>query len=346
MVDFAGWDMPIQYSTINDEHHAVRKNAGLFDIAHMGRLRFRGPQAEAFLDSLLTNDVTRMNVGQIRYSLVCNESGGILDDVLVYRFADSWMLVVNASNREKILGWIDQQRGDADFDMTDETLSTFMAALQGPQSTRLMTFQLSEQAETLSYYHALEVELPGIGPSIVSRTGYTGEDGFEVIVPQESGQSWWTQCMETGASEGLQPCGLGCRDTLRLEAAMPLYGHEMDETVDPFTAGLDFGVRLKAGDFIGKQALIEASKRKERRRRIGLVLKERRIARTGADILHAGDVVGQVSSGTFSPTLEVSIAMGYVPSKLSVPGTMLDIDIRGKHVAAEVVPLPFYKATR
>ena len=229
MVDFAGWEMPIQYTSIVEEHQSVRRHAGLFDIAHMGRLRFSGPDAQQQLDVLLTNDVTRLKQGQVRYSLVCNELGGILDDVLVYGLEDSFLLVVNASNREKIVAWIDRHRGPFDVDVADETPGTFMLALQGPAAVRLLGGHVDHDLAGMQYYTTVETRTAGVR-STVSRTGYTGEDGFEVIVPSEEGPRLWETFMAEG--DPPQACGLGCRDTLRLEAAMPLYGHELDESTD------------------------------------------------------------------------------------------------------------------
>ncbi len=342
MVEFAGWDMPIQYTSIIEEHLSVRERAGLFDIGHMGRLRFTGPDACSLLDRLLTNDVTRLAVGQVRYSLICNESGGTLDDVLVYRFADCDRLVVNASNREKIINWIHQHCGNADVEMTDETLDTSMTAVQGPESLDLLQPMTDVDLSQLRYFTAIETTLNGL-EALVSRTGYTGEDGFEIVVSADGGQRMWESLIASGKPVGLLPCGLGCRDTLRLEAAMPLYGHEMDETTDPLTAGLGFGVKLKAGDFIGKEALLHIAQQPLEKQRVGLRLNGRRIAREGAQVFAENGQVGVVTSGTFSPTLEQPIAMAYVSTDVSDIGTAVQVDLRGQRVAAEIVDLPFYK---
>jgi len=342
MVDFAGWEMPVQYTTIVDEHTAVRQAAGLFDIAHMGRLIFRGADAEKFLDSIVTNDVTAIDVRQIRYALVTNESGGILDDVLVYRFSDFHMLVVNASNRIKILDWIEQHRTGFDVTVEDVTLEQAMLAIQGPKAIDILAPHVDFDIRTLKYYTAVTTDVLGTA-GIVSRTGYTGEDGFEVILPSDSAVRLWETLIEGGAGQGLQPAGLGCRDTLRLEAAMPLYGHELNEQIDPFTAGLSFGVKLQAGDFIGKAALLAAQADKTRRRRVGLELSGKRIAREGAELFVGDEKAGMVTSGTFSPTLQKTIAMGYVTADYAAVGTAIEVDIRGKRVEAQIVKLPFYK---
>ena len=343
MVDFAGWEMPIQYSTITEEHHAVRRAAGIFDIAHMGRINFTGHDAAAFLDSIVTNNVAAIEVGQIRYALVTNESGGILDDVLVYKLDDSYLLVVNASNRLKILDWIEQHRGSFDVTVEDRTAEDFMFALQGPRAIQILNplVEHCDIAET-GYYRCASVTFGG-EPGLLSRTGYTGEDGFEIICATENGAALWNQVIEAGADHGLLPAGLGCRDTLRLEAAMPLYGHELDEATDPYTAGLAFAVKLNAADFIGKSAVTANKADKNRNRRVGLQLEGRRIAREGAKVFSGEQEIGQVTSGTFSPTLEQSIAMAYLTADHAAIGTPVEIDIRGKRHAATVVKLPFYK---
>ena len=343
MVDFAGWDMPVQYSTIAEEHSAVRTKAGLFDIAHMGRLLFEDEGAERFLNYLLTCNVSELNEGQIRYGLVTNERGGILDDILVYRFPNRYLLVVNASNRLKILGWIEKHRAGFDVSVRDETENTAMVALQGPQSVGILNLLTLPglDVDSLEYYTGLDCEVLG-APAIVSRTGYTGEDGFELIVPADWGIDLWETLMEKGAGLGLKPAGLGCRDTLRLEAAMPLYGHELSENLDPFSAGLGFAVKLDKENFIGQEALREL-RDKTAKRRVGLVLEGKRIAREGSNIFHQGAEVGEVTSGTYSPTLEKSIAMGYIEKSVAKPDTEIDVEIRTQKIPARIVKLPFYR---
>lgn len=345
MVEFAGWEMPVQYAGIGAEHQAVRTAAGLFDIGHMGRLRFGGPDAGRLLDRIVTIDVAEMHVGQVKYALVCNERGGILDDVLVYRLISDYLLVVNASNRLKILSWIEERGGGLQFHLTDDTFAWFMLALQGPRAVEILHPLVAHDIAGLSYYWAVEDEVMGTA-GLVSRTGYTGEDGFEVILPAEHGPRLWETLIERGQSAGLQPAGLGSRDTLRLEAAMPLYGHELDEATDPFTAGLGFAVDLDKADFIGREALEVAKARADRPKRVGLELEGKRIAREGT-ILWMGDrEIGRVTSGTFSPTLGRSIAMAYVAPDAAAPGTRIEADIRGRREAATVVKLPFYRRSR
>ncbi len=345
MVEFGGWHMPVQYSTIVEEHNVVRNAAGLFDISHMGRLRFSGDDACSFLDYLLTNDVSKLQVGQVRYSLVCNENGGVLDDVLVYRLPDCYMLVVNASNRTKIVDWIGQHISKFNVDFEDQTLSNAMIAVQGPKAVEILAALGAETASKHRYYSASPMTVAGMD-TLVSRTGYTGEDGFELIVPSNAGMELWNVLLEAGLPFGVQVCGLGCRDTLRLEAAMPLYGHELNEDTDPLTAGLDFAVKLEAADFLGRDALIKIAESPTGKVRVGLELDGKRIAREGAGILSGEQSVGEVTSGTFSPTLQKAIAMGYVDAAGSETGTEVEVDIRGKRHAARVVNLPFYKRAK
>lgn len=342
MVEFGGWHMPVQYSTIVEEHGTVRQAVGLFDIAHMGRLWFTGPDACRFLDHLLTNDVSKLKVGQVRYSLVTNELGGILDDVLVYRLDDAYMLVVNASNRLKIVDWITSRQSGFDCQMDDRTVSHPMIAIQGPRALDVVVRLGHEDAGAMKYYSIAPATVGG-QPVLVSRTGYTGEDGFEVIAAADVAADLWEQTVAAGQEFGLQACGLGCRDTLRLEAAMPLYGHELSESIDPLTAGLQFAVKLEADDFIGRSALREIKAGGGLRKRVGLELAGRRIAREGAAVLINEETIGEVTSGTFSPTLQEPIAMAYVSAAASRPGTVVEIDIRGKREAAAVVELPFYR---
>jgi aminomethyltransferase len=273
---------------------------------------------------------------------VCNEAGSILDDVLVYRCDGYYLLVVNASNREKIVGWIDRHKAGFDVLVEDMTFDWGMLALQGPRALGLLTPLTDVDLAGMKYYTATEAIVNG-ETSLVSRTGYTGEDGFEVILPAGELVRLVERLIADGAAAGLIPCGLGCRDTLRLEAAMPLYGHEMDEDMDPLKAGLGFGVKLDAADFIGKGALVRIKANPVDKQRIGIRLAGRRIAREGSAIFTGAAQVGTVTSGTFSPTLEAVIAMGYVPKSLAAERTALEIDIRGKREAATVVSLPFYR---
>lgn len=349
MAEFAGFDMPIQYSSIIAEHEATRSKATLFDISHMGRLRFDGPRADQFLDGLTTRRVHDMVSGQVRYSLLCNEHGGILDDILVYCLESPsgttyFLMVVNASNRSKVVDWLKPKLADfPDVEMTDTTERTAMIAVQGPRALDLCRPLLPASVFSLGYYRAKVTEQMS-KPVIASRTGYTGEDGLELIVRSEDAERVWENLMLAGREMGVIAAGLGARDTLRLEAGMPLYGHELDETIDPLSAGLDFAVQFKDRQFIGKEALERIKQQGVPRKRIGLILDGRRAARQGADVLNQdGQRLGTVCSGSFSPTLNQPIAMAYVDSLHSLEGAHLEVDIRGSKVGARLVPLPFYK---
>lgn len=342
MVDFAGWDMPVQYTTIVEEHTAVRAAAGLFDISHMGRLSFGGPDSLALIQRVYTNNAATMKDFQVRYGLVCNDQGGIRDDVLVYRWPYGYAMVVNASNREKILAWLAESKNavstNLNVDIKDQTLDTCMIAVQGPRAMEMCKGLTEADPSQLAYYYAAPTRYQGQN-CVVSRTGYTGEDGVEYMVSAKQGLQLWEEL----ARRGGKPCGLGARDTLRLEAAMPLYGHELSEDIDPFQAGLGWAVKLDKGDFRGRDALLKRKQDGTLRQRVGLELAGKRIAREGAAVKIAGQAVGQVTSGTFTPTLNKTIAMAYVDSACQKPGTVCQVDVRGKEEPAQVVPLPFYR---
>lgn len=347
--EFAGYQMPIQYTSIVAEHNATRTAAGLFDISHMGRLRFEGERASQLLDHLLTRRVTDMNPGMVRYSLMCNEEGGILDDVLVACLESPsgrlfFLLVVNASNRPKILKWIQPHLADfPDVAFHDATDTTAMIAVQGPKAVEIAGRLLPPKVLALKYYKGVVTEQMG-KPCIVTRTGYTGEDGFELTVKAEDAPRVWENLMLAGREHGVAPVGLGARDTLRLEAGMPLYGHELSEAIDPFRAGLGFAVSLGDRTFLGSDALLTNSKIPQPVTRVGLKLEGRRAAREGAAVLDPDRrQVGEVTSGTFSPTLEAPISMAYVASEVAKSGGSVDVDIRGSIVSAAITPLPFYK---
>jgi aminomethyltransferase len=338
MVDFAGWDMPVQYTSIIEEHVAVRKEAGLFDVSHMGRLSFGGAEAAEFVQYVWTNNAATMADFQARYGLICNDKGGIRDDVLVYKWPYGFAMVVNASNRTKIVEWLGQHKGDRKVEIIDQTLTTCMVALQGPKSLEMCKELTESDVSKLTYYSATPTRFGG-QPCVVSRTGYTGEDGFEFMLGAGQGLQLW----EMLVSRGAKPCGLGARDTLRLEAAMPLYGHELTEEIDPFQAGVAWAVKMDKGDFVGRAALEQRRQDKTLRRRVGLELTGKRLAREGNVVEVDGKEVGRVTSGTFGPTVQKSIAMAYLEPACAAVGTTVSVDIRGKAEAARVVPLPFYK---
>jgi aminomethyltransferase len=347
MVDFADWSMPVQYTSIVEEHTACRSAATLFDVSHMGRFRFDGPGAAAFLDRLLTRRVLGMAPGKIRYALVTNESGGILDDVLVYHLAETdgrpfHLLVVNAGNRAKIAAWIKSHLSPADnVSFSDRTLETAMIAVQGPKALQISQQVVNGNLAALDYYTGIVARI-GNTEGIASRTGYTGEDGCELIVPADAAHAVWTKLFSLGQAAGITAAGLGARDTLRLEAAMPLYGHELSEEINPLDAGLDFAVNLKDREFIGKSALAKFKNGPPRRKRVGLEPTGKRVPREHYPVLSGTEQVGEVTSGTFSPTLQRPIAMAYVRPEFAVVGSELSVDIRGTAMPARVVKLPFY----
>jgi len=349
--------MPVQYSSIVAEHRATRGGVGLFDVSHMGRLRIDGPGAVDFLERVLTRSTAHLAAGRVRYSLVCNPQGGILDDILVYRTDDArgecFLLVVNAGNRDKIWQWLNAHSTEFDVHLEDRTLETAMIAVQGPAAVGLVA-ELStatgpESAGAVSgltYYHCGRSKVCGVA-ALVSRTGYTGEDGFELIVDATDAVSVWAGLLDRGQHVGAVAAGLGARDTLRLEAAMPLYGHELTEETNPFQAGLAFAVNLDRRDFIGHEALMQLHDEPRQPRRVGLHLSTRRVPREGYIVAApSGDKVGWITSGTHSPTLEQPIAMAYLDPAYSAVATELEVDIRGESVAVRVVQLPFYQRKR
>jgi aminomethyltransferase len=341
MVPFGGWEMPVQYAGIIDEHTAVRTAAGLFDISHMGRLSFGGPDALALIEKVFTNSAATMKDFQVRYGLVCNEAGGILDDILVYRWPYGWAMVVNASNRTKIVDWLNAHSAGLDVQMIDQSDTTAMVAVQGPKAIALCAGLFEGDPSTLKYYYAMPTKYRGTN-CVVSRTGYTGEDGLEIMIKADLVVGLVDELM----NRGVVPAGLGCRDTLRLEAAMPLYGHELNDTTDPYQAKLGWAVKLDKGDFIGREALVLRKADTTRPVRVGLELEGKRAAREGCPIVHGGQPVGHVCSGSYAPGLARSIAMGYVAPALQGVGTALEVDIRGTLTPAKVVPLPFYQRAK
>lgn len=347
MVDFAGWSMPVQYTSIIDEHNATRTAVGMFDVSHMGRFRFADPEACGFLDSLTTRRVWPMETGKIRYSLMTRDDGGVLDDVLVYHLQDLdgkpfCFMVVNASNREKILGWLHESGDLAKFGFEDRTTQTAMIAVQGPKALAAVDPLCDVAPSSLKYYHGMMTTVCGVS-AIVSRTGYTGEDGCELTVDAASAVKIWTTILDAASPGGGSAVGLAARDTLRLEAAMPLYGHEFTEETNPATSDVDFAINLKDRDFPGRDAIADARKDSTLRRRIGLSMEGKRVAREHSMIYDGDKLVGEVTSGTFSPTLQKPIAMGYVDPAFSTVGKQLEIDVRGKRMPATVCELPFYK---
>ncbi|MBI2918240.1 MAG: glycine cleavage system aminomethyltransferase GcvT [Chloroflexi bacterium] len=339
MMPFAGWEMPVQYTSIIAEHRAVRSRAGLFDVSHLGRIRIEGPQAEPLLQRVLTVDVSRMAPGKARYSMLCREDGGILDDPVLYRLeADRFILVCNAISTRKVLDWLGTWNKSYGATLTDVTQETGALAFQGPRAAGHLAVLCTSTLNEMPPFTCVPARVAGL-QGLVARTGYTGEDGFEIYLHVPGPLALWQVLMQ----HGMVPCGLGARDTLRLEAGFLLYGQDMDETVNPFEAGLERFVHLEKREFVGREALLVARDRPPERRMVGLVLVGPGVARSGYPILHQGWPVGRVTSGTYAPTLDVSIALGYVPPAVSSPGTRLEIDIRGRTAEAEVVSRPFYR---
>jgi aminomethyltransferase len=341
MVPFAGYLMPVQYQTgITAEHAAVRERAGLFDVSHMGEFEVRGPQAIEFVTYVTTNDVAGLAIGQVHYSTILNARGTIEDDCLVYRFADRIMLVVNASNREKDWQLLETSRTARRFDctLTDISDDTALLALQGPQAQRLLQPLTATDLEPIGYYHFAEGAAAGVR-AVISRTGYTGEDGFELYVPAGDALRLWNALTR---SDAITPAGLGARDSLRLEMGMALYGNDIDDTVTPLEANLGWLVKLAKGDFVGRDALAAQKASGVPRKLVGFTTTERAFPRPGYTVLLAGTARGPVRSGTVSPTLGVGIGTCYLPTAATAPGTAIELDIRGKRVPASVARMPFY----
>jgi aminomethyltransferase len=342
MVPFGGWDMPVEYSGLISEHLAVRKAAGLFDVSHMGELEVEGTGALPFLQRVTANDVGKLSVGQGQYSALPMPSGAPVDDVIVYRRApERFLLVVNAANREKDWKWLQDQSPSACV-LTDRSDEYALLALQGPAAQSILQGLTAIDLASLASYHFAEGEVGG-HPVMVARTGYTGEDGFELFVAPEHAEALWGALLAEGKEKGLLPAGLGARDTLRLEARMCLYGNDMDETTTLVEAGLGWMVALDKGDFNGRSVLEEQKKAGAPRKLVGFEVVGRGIARHGYPVFLGDEELGSVTSGSYAPFLQKNIGLVYLPASRAVTGTEFDIDIRGKRVAARVVPTPFYK---
>jgi aminomethyltransferase len=361
LIDFGGWEMPVQYTSIIEEHHAVRTAAGIFDISHMGEVIVRGPAAAAFLNATLTNDICKLSMGQGQYSLMCNEHGGVIDDLYVYRTVEKeYLLVINASRVEPDVAWLEQRlavfQQRADVLLANLSDITAAVAVQGPQVSKFIAEVFSGAAisgTAANGVTALKKNQIGLFAFAdqpvcwVGRTGYTGEDGFEVIAPASVIEAIWNRLIEVGQPFGLKPCGLGARDTLRTEACFSLYGHELDENTMPLEAGLGFFVTFDKGDFIGRAALLQQKEKGVSKKCVAFKMSGKSapprphypIWGTGAD----AKKLGEVTSGTQSPTLGIGIGLGYVPSEFAAPGTAIEIEIRGNRAPAIVVQKPFYK---
>ncbi|HET7029057.1 MAG TPA: glycine cleavage system aminomethyltransferase GcvT [Candidatus Limnocylindrales bacterium] len=347
MIDFAGWLMPVQYGGILEEHRAVRERAGLFDLSHMGELFVEGAQAGEGLAHALVTDPPSLALGRAQYSMIVAPDGGIIDDLIVYRVAaDRFLVVANAGNARVVSDELAERLSGFKAVLDDRSLATALIAIQGPRSVEIVRPLTDVDLDALRYYAIAEGSVAGI-PGLVARTGYTGEDGFEVFVDTTRAGELWDALMAAGAPHGLAPIGLGARDTLRLEAGMPLYGNELDRSTNPFEANLGRVVKLaKANDFVGRAALEKVAASGVDRRLVGLVMRGRGIARHGYPIWSGEHRTGVVTSGTQSPSLGEAIAMAMVATVDAEPGTMVDVEIRGQRIPAEVVALPFYRRER
>jgi aminomethyltransferase len=344
IVPFAGFGMPVQYAGILQEHDAVRHRAGLFDLSHMAQFELRGDGVGAWADALTVNVVSTMNPGGARYNLFCNESGGTHDDVIFYRRAERWLLVCNASNADKMWDLLSGAPAE-DVVLDDRRAVSALIALQGPRSVEILQALVDGDVAALRYYSAADMTVCG-RPALVARTGYTGEDGFELFTAAEDAVAVWRAVLDAGRPAGLEPAGLGARDVLRLEAGMPLYGHELAEDVTPLQAGLAWAVKFEKPRFTGKAALERQHSEGRYRRNAGLVMTGRAVARQGYDVIHKGKVVGDVRSGSVGPSVGRNIATALLEPEVTKPGTRLSIRIRDAEHEAEVAELPFYKRGR
>jgi aminomethyltransferase len=345
IIDFGGWAMPVQYTSVIEEHHATRERVTLFDTCHMGEIDVSGPEALPFLQMALTRDLSALETGQMRLSLLVNEKGGILDDLTVYRFGDGrYRLVTNASTREKDVRWLLtllEKTGFRGVEIADRTGALGKIDIQGPRAEGVLQGLVPALLKPLTYYTFLETTVGSV-PAVVSRSGYTGEDGFELYVPAEETGRVWDLLLESGAAQGIRPAGLGARDTLRLEAGMMLYGNDMCEEVTPYEVVYGWLVSLEK-DFVGRDALARQREGGIRRKLVGFRMEDRGIARHGYPVCRGGEVIGTVTSGTYAPTLQRAVGLAFVPANCREPGTPLTIRIRQAEARAVVVPLPFYR---
>jgi aminomethyltransferase len=341
MIPFAGYMMPVSYSGIIEEHTAVRRGAGLFDVSHMGRIEILGEKAEAYLEHLTTNSVASLKIGQAQYSAMLTDKGGIIDDILIYRDVDRYLVVVNAANHAKDLSWM-QNHLRGGVSLRDVTEEVAQIALQGPASQQVFANLTDVNLDDIRYYWFSRGEVLGV-ECLVARTGYTGEDGFEIYVPEDRAVRLWRELMAAGRDVGILPCGLGARDTLRLEMRFCLYGNDMDETTTPLEAGLGWITKIDKGQFIGREALVEQVKTGVKKRLVGFEVEGKAIPRPGYPVFCEGRSMSKVASGTSSPSLKKGIGTTYLPPEHSTAGTRIEIDIRQKRFPAQVVKGTFYK---
>jgi len=343
LIDFGGWEMPVQYVGVIEEHKTVRSKAGLFDVSHMGEIEIKGEDSLPFLQYLLTNDVSHIADNQIQYSLMCYPEGGVVDDVLIYRFhPEHFLLVVNASNTDKDFAWLESQAQSYKVQLKNRSQDYAQMALQGPLAQQILQKLTSMDLTQVKYYWFEEGEVASV-PCLLSRTGYTGEDGFEVYCSPEQASYLWQKILETGREEGVMPIGLGARDTLRFEARLPLYGNEIGPDITPLEAGLGNFVKFTKGDFLGRDALLKQKEKGVPRKLVGLEMIERGIARSHYPLQKEGKEIGFVTSGSYAPTLNKNIALGLIAAEYAQLGETLEVMIRGKAVKAQIVPSQFYK---
>jgi len=346
IIDFGGWEMPVQYAGVIEEHNTVRSKVGLFDVSHMGEIDVTGKDALAFVQNLITNDVTQIQDGQILYSPMCYPNGGIVDDLLVYRYrAEHFYIVVNASNTDKDYAWMLEQIQGYSVQVENVSDQVAQLALQGPFAEQILQKLTPIDLKEIKYYWFMHGEVNGV-PCLVSRTGYTGEDGFEIYIAPDKASDLWRKILEVGAPEGVQPIGLGARDTLRFEARLPLYGNELGPEISPLEVGIGIFVKLNKENFIGKEALVQQKEKGIPRKLVGLEMIERGIARSHYLLQKDGDEVGFITSGSFSPTLNKNIALGLIRADLAEIGATLDVIIRNKPVIAQIIPSLFYKRAK
>lgn len=344
MINFAGWSMPVQFEGIIPEHEAVREKAGLFDVSHMGEVDIMGKDALQFVQNLITNDVSVLEENQILYTPMCYPNGGIVDDIIVYRFnSEHFFLVINAANIEKDIDWMLSNKGSFDVDIKNISSSIIQLAIQGPKAQKILQKLTNTDLREIKFFFCKRNVLVSEKECMVSRTGYTGEDGFEIYTGTENAEYLWDKILETGREEGIKPVGLGARDTLRFEVNLPLYGNELSESITPLEAGIGFFVKLDKKSFIGKDALLKQKKEGLKRKIIGLKMKERGIPRHGYEVFAEDKKIGEVTTGYRSPSLKKNIGLALVDFKYSGLGTEIFVKVRGKLLKAEVVDKKFYK---
>lgn len=344
LVPFAGYEMPVQYGTgIVAEHLAVRERAGIFDVSHMGEIVIRGEEALALVQLVTTNDASKLGLGQAQYAVICQEDGCAIDDCLVYRFEDHYLLVVNASNLEADLAWIRTYAPRFNAEVIDRSAESSILAIQGPNATEILQRLTDTDLGSIAYYHAVTGDVDG-HEALISRTGYTGEDGFELYIPNAAAVPLWTRLLEVGAADGLIPCGLGARDSLRLEMGYILYGNDLDLNHSPLEAGLGWVVKFDKDQFLGRAALERQKADGLRQRLAGFRLRDRAFPRHGYEVRYQGESAGEVTSGVLSPSLDQGIGLAYVPAEAAKPGTEIEVVIRNRPMVAEIVRPPFYQA--